>query len=105
AVPLALCTRCVGGHNAGNVWFDPPLPERKREAIERLGVGSLCKIVLRYEEAFWPKNQYVFGYVSERGDEDTPEVVNLWKTHRIPALAVVVGGAFGSSIEAWSENE
>jgi CRP-like cAMP-binding protein len=102
---VALVTLPLGVLKSGDVSFDPPLPERKRMAIERLGVGSLCKIVLRYDEPFWPKNQYVFGYVSERVEEEATVVVNLWKTHRIPALALVVGGTFGSSIEAWPESE
>jgi monoamine oxidase len=101
----ALVTLPLGVLKAGDVSFDPPLPDGKREAIERLGVGSLCKIVLCYEEPFWPKNQYVFGYVSERVDEEATAVVNLWKTHRTPALALVVGGAFGSNIETWPEHE
>jgi predicted NAD/FAD-dependent oxidoreductase len=102
---VALVTLPLGVLKAGSVTFEPPLPERKQRAIERLGTGSLCKIVLQYDEPFWPRNQYVFGYVSERIDQEATAIVNLWKTHRIPALALVIGGAFGSSIEAWSEGE
>src|SRR5262249_13192860 len=32
-------------------------------------------------------------------------LVNLWKTHRIPALQMLVGGGKGRAIERWSEDE
>lgn len=50
--------------------FDPPLPEWKRGPIQRLGFGLLNKIVLVYEEPFWPVDQDMFGLLRE------PEVEN-----------------------------
>lgn len=43
----------LGVLKAGSVEFDPPLPEWKTGAIERLGYGLLNKIVLVYDEPFW----------------------------------------------------
>jgi monoamine oxidase len=102
---VAIVTLPVGVLRAGAVTFDPPLPERKRQAIERIGVGTLAKLVLRFPAPFWPKNQYVFGCVSEASDGEPTVVVNLWKTHRIPVLLLSVGGALGSQLESWTEHE
>ncbi len=46
-------TAPIGVLKAGSITFDPPLPDRKRLAIERMGVGRLEKIVFRFDTAFW----------------------------------------------------
>ncbi|MEM8702683.1 MAG: FAD-dependent oxidoreductase, partial [Pseudomonadota bacterium] len=33
--------------------FSPPLPRAKTDAIARLGMGTLDKVYLRYEDVFW----------------------------------------------------
>jgi len=45
-VPLGVLKR-------DGIRFDPPLPERKQRAIERLGMGLLDKVYLLFEEPFW----------------------------------------------------
>jgi hypothetical protein len=45
----------------GAVQFEPPLPAWKREAIARLGFGSLNKLVLYFEKPFWDTNKSTFG--------------------------------------------
>ncbi|RVW00178.1 flavin monoamine oxidase family protein [Rhodococcus xishaensis] len=44
----------LGVLKAGRIEFSPALPADKIEAIERLGMGDLEKVVLRYEQPFWP---------------------------------------------------
>jgi monoamine oxidase len=95
----AIVTLPLGVLKAGDVAFDPPLPERKRRAIERLGMGSLCKVVVRFEAPFWPASQYVFGCCTGNIDRRPTCVLNLWKTHRIPALVLLIGGDAGRRIE------
>lgn len=34
--------------------FEPPLPDDKRDAIRRLGVGSYAKLLLFWDEVWWP---------------------------------------------------
>ncbi len=38
-----------------DVVFDPPLPDDKQQAIDGLGAGAIAKIVLRFDERFWPE--------------------------------------------------
>lgn len=44
----------LGVLKAGALSFSPPLPASKQAAIDRLGMGSLEKVILRYDSAFWP---------------------------------------------------
>ena len=50
---FALVTIPLGVLKQDWVSFSPPLPEVKKQAIDRLGFGLLNKIVLRFEEPFW----------------------------------------------------
>ena len=56
-----MVTLPLGVLKAGSVRFDPQLPIRKRHAIARLGVGVLNKLVLVFEEPFWPRETRVIG--------------------------------------------
>jgi len=66
-------------------------------------MGHAIKVVLRFEAPFWPKEQYVFGYLSASADSHPTTVVNLWKSHRQPALALLIGGARAVEMESWNE--
>jgi CRP-like cAMP-binding protein len=100
----ALVTLPLGVLKAGAVQFDPPLPQRKAEAIRRLGVGSLAKLAFTFDKVFWPRNQYVFGRIPERDADHNPTLlINLWSSHEMPGLVLLVGGAMGREIESWPE--
>ncbi|NXV77965.1 PAOX oxidase, partial [Atlantisia rogersi] len=46
-------------------FFQPPLPERKAEAIRRLGFGTNNKIFLDFEQPFWEPQQQLLEVVWE----------------------------------------
>ena len=92
----------LGVLKRGGVRFDPPLPERKLQAIARLGMGALTKVILTFESPFWPLNQYVFGHLAPDIGETPTAIVNMWKTHGKPVLVMLVGGDQGRAIEQWS---
>jgi monoamine oxidase len=52
---VAITTLPVGVLRAGSVRFTPELPEGKRRALEALEMGPVLKILLRFEERFWPR--------------------------------------------------
>jgi monoamine oxidase len=58
----------LGVLQAGAVAFDPPLPERKQRAIQRLGMGDLEKTWLRFPEVFWDEVEFI-GYAGDRVGE------------------------------------
>ena len=43
----------LGVLKAGTITFSPPLPERKQAAIRKLGMGTLDKLYLVFDEVFW----------------------------------------------------
>jgi monoamine oxidase len=75
----AVITLPLGVLKSGSVVFDPPLPDWKQDAIDRLGAGHNGKIIFRFFEQFWPKNagfiftslgpQYIWGPGWNRPDE------------------------------------
>ena len=93
----------LGVLKRGDVEFVPPLPTRKRHAIARLGMGHLAKVIVRYTHAWWPRDQYAFGDACGDSATRPSTVVNLWKTHQLPALVLLAGGALAREVEAWPE--
>ncbi|WP_333894394.1 flavin monoamine oxidase family protein [Mycolicibacterium gadium] len=69
----AIVTIPLGVLKAGTIAFDPPLPEAKRAAIERLGFGLLDKVVLKFDEPFWPDAE-VIGLVGS--EQPVPFLIN-----------------------------
>jgi monoamine oxidase len=98
-----ICTLPLGVLKAGAVEFRPPLPTAKQQAIARLGMGNLAKVVLHFEEPFWPRDQYVFGYQCRPVECSPTLIVNLWKSQQTPALVLMAGGALSREIESWDE--
>lgn len=74
AADRVIVTVPLGVLKANAVVFDPPLPELKRQAIDRLGFGLLDKVVLRFDEPFWPQDPDTFGIVGR--DQPVCDVVN-----------------------------
>ena len=50
-----ILTLPLGVLKAGAVNFEPPLPQRKQQAIDRLGFGTLNKVLLVFDSPFWEK--------------------------------------------------
>lgn len=46
------------------ITFEPPLPEEKQTAIQKLGFGLLNKLALYFESSFWSANEDYFGITS-----------------------------------------
>jgi monoamine oxidase len=101
----AVVTLPLGVLQSGSVHFEPPLPGRKAVAIDRLGVGSLNKVVAYFDAPFWPPDQYAFGCTGQVLERTPTSIVNLWKTHRLPALVMLVGGQLARDVETWSDAE
>jgi monoamine oxidase len=50
----AVSTMPHGVLASGSVRFEPGLPDRKRQAIERIATGAVTKVLLVFDEPFWP---------------------------------------------------
>ncbi|TAQ89692.1 hypothetical protein B7494_g1960 [Chlorociboria aeruginascens] len=87
------------------IQFEPPLPEWKMGAIQRVGFGVLNKVILVYKEPFWDQNRDIFGtlrnpanrfsleqadYFSQRGRFF--QWFNCTKTSGLPTLLGLMAG-------------
>ena len=52
----ALITAPLGVLKADSIAFDPPLSAARRAAIQRMGMGTLDKVYLLFEDAFWDED-------------------------------------------------
>lgn len=69
---MVLCTAPLGVLKTEAIKFVPPLPQRKMDAINRLGFGLLNKVAMLFPYNFWGGEIDTFGHLSEdparRGD-------------------------------------
>jgi monoamine oxidase len=101
----AIVTLPLGVLKANGVEFAPRLPAAKQQAIARIGMGHLAKVVLRYDKPFWQRDQYVYGYLCRPVRDWPTMVISLSKTHDIPALVLQAGGALARRIEEMGQTE
>ncbi|KAL8949111.1 MAG: hypothetical protein Q9222_004754 [Ikaeria aurantiellina] len=96
--------------------FEPPLPSWKLGALTRLGFGTLNKIVLVYDEAFWDVDQDMFGLLRDSdsaGSLDQEDYVqnrgkfylfwNCVKTSGRPVLIALMAGE--AAVQAETTND
>ncbi|XP_030498394.2 lysine-specific histone demethylase 1 homolog 1 [Cannabis sativa] len=62
---MVLCTVPLGVLKKGSIEFFPELPQRKRDAIQRLGFGLLNKVAILFPYNFWGGDIDTFGHLSE----------------------------------------
>ncbi len=86
-----ICTVPLGVLKWGAPTFDPALPHEYREAVDRLGFGLLDKLVLVFEEPFWPEDVESIAIVA-RPEDEWAWWVNLLPVSGIPALMGFNGG-------------
>ncbi|CAN0927357.1 Lysine-specific histone demethylase 1 homolog 1 [Linum grandiflorum] len=62
---MVLCTVPLGVLKKGSIEFVPDLPQRKKDAIQRLGYGLLNKVALLFPYDFWGGEIDTFGHLTE----------------------------------------
>ncbi|XP_015581227.1 lysine-specific histone demethylase 1 homolog 1 isoform X2 [Ricinus communis] len=62
---MVLCTVPLGVLKKGSIEFFPELPQRKKDAIQRLGYGLLNKVALLFPYNFWGGEIDTFGHLTE----------------------------------------
>ena len=51
-----ICTVPIGVLKASSIAFQPPLSDRKLDAIRRIGAGNAVKVVMEFRTVFWPES-------------------------------------------------
>lgn len=89
-VPLGIW-QTPPGHTA-HIAFDPPLQEKTR-AAHQMGYGHVCKIVLRFDEAFWKTGHPDLGFLF------SDKTIPTWWTQDTRHSAVLTGWLGGPKAE------
>ncbi|KAI9851753.1 MAG: hypothetical protein M1838_002830 [Thelocarpon superellum] len=108
----------LGVMKAQAVQFEPPLPSWKTGCIDRLGFGTLNKVVLIYEQAFWDEDRDMFGLLRDPtvdGSLDQADYAekrgrfylfwNCIKTSGCPMLVALMAGDAAYQTEAGADHE
>jgi monoamine oxidase len=100
----AIVTFPLGVLKQAAVKFDPPLPVWKQSAIDRLDMGVLNKVYLKFPNVFWDETFEEISYVGERTGEWC-DWLNFVPYIKEPVLMAFHGGAKGFAIEELSDTE
>ena len=103
ACDRVLVTLPLGVLKAGVVQFAPALPDRKANAIARLGFDVLDKLYLRFDRVFWD-DALLIG----RADAITGRWAEFLNLHALTAAPVLVGfnaAAYARTMQARSDAE
>lgn len=98
----AIVTVPLGVLKAGMIAFEPPLPDEKQAAIERLGFGLLDKVVLKFDQPFWPDAD-VMGLVGSA--QPLPLLINGETFADVPLLVGLRGGSDARARESLSDQD
>lgn len=99
-----LVTLPLGVLKAGDVAFHPALPDGKKQAIERLGMGVLNKCYLRFPRAFWPEDVDWIEFVPEVHGKWS-QWVSFMKAARQPVLLGFYAADEGRAMELLTDGQ
>ena len=86
----------LGVLQGGDLVFDPPLEGSHALAVERLAMGTLEKVVFRFEERFWPESVHWITHVAD--DHAFPQWVDLSRHTGSPTIAAIYNATLTSRI-------
>ncbi|KAK1391712.1 SWIRM domain-containing protein [Heracleum sosnowskyi] len=98
---IVLCTVPLGVLKKRAIKFEPDLPQRKVEAIDRLGFGLLNKVAMVFSHVFWGEDLDTFGSLSENSNERGKYFL-FYSYHTVsggPVLVALVAGEAARSFE------
>lgn len=101
-VAALVVTLPVGVLRSGSITFEPALPDSKQAAIHSLGIGDFEKVVVLFDEVFWPAKPNAFGYASA-DPAVSPLLVNAHAAAGIPAIIAMFSGSAARSVAASSD--
>ncbi len=100
-----IVTLPLGVLKAGGVQFNPPLPEHKRNAIKKIGMGTLDKVYLLFDQPFWDADAT---WILTPENDLSPGRFNQWlNLHRYigePVIMALNGGTPALDLAALSDD-
>lgn len=99
-----IVTVSLGVLKSRQIEFSPGLPQSKEESIDRIGMGLVNKIALRFPRAFWPSHVHALAHGSDiRGEY--PAFVNLAKYTGEPVLTAFLPGSYKNGLEGLTDED
>lgn len=99
----AIVTLPLGVLKQASVKFEPSLPASKQAAIDRLAMGVLNKVYLKFPEIFWNEDIENFGYLGETLGEWS-DWMSFAPYVGAPVLMAFHGGEKGFALEELSDD-
>jgi len=99
-----VCTAPLGVLKTDMIKFDPPLKQRKREAIEKVGFGVLNKCALSFEKRFWDDEDFI-GHAAEFHNKSPIMFTNISRLDGKPVICAMFGGSFAATVEGWRDEK
>ena len=100
-----IITAPLGVLKSGQITFDPPLPQEKQDAIQRIGFGKAEKLLLRFDDFYWPKEKEQFMYIPDDGEQYFSSWSNPGVYRGVPILAAYLAGSHAEEVNRWSDGE
>ena len=97
-----ICTLPLGVLKANSVQFFPTLPTSKLDALSRLQMGTVNKVVLVFPNLFWQQDTQYFGYCSTIKGQ-YPYFLNVKKFMNLNALMTFGFGDYGQTMEGQTD--
>lgn len=97
-VPLGVLQR-------GDITVDPPHTAEHQTAINRLGMGVLNKVVMKFEEYFWPADTVWLNAIPSSNRRTFTEFLNLGTQSNEPILVALTGGPFARTFGKRDDKE
>lgn len=89
---------------SGTIKFQPALPQKKREALFRIGAGLLNKVVLEFPRAFWPEKVQYLG-LAGGASVRYPCFLNLKPLLKVDALVAFGIGEQAAALEGQLDSD
>ena len=94
----------VGVLQSDDFVIEPPLPERHRQALDRLRMNAFEKVVLRFPERFWPDDVYAIRQLGPAG-RWWHSWYDLTRLDGVPTLLTFAAGPAARAIRGWSDEQ
>lgn len=101
---IALCTVPLGVLKRKTITFEPELPKRKLDAINRLGFGLLNKVAIVFPHVFWGEDLDTFGCLSNHAHE-RGEFFLFYSYHTVSGGAVLVALVAGEATQDFERTD
>lgn len=98
-----IITLPLGVLKTNSVLFTPPLPQNKSYAIQRIGMGLLNVIVMRFPNVFWPQEKQGMSF-AQFDANTTSFFLNLYALMQEPILIGYCGGDKARYLESIADD-